>query len=131
MYELTNALAGFKGTKPADLWALREGLETLAQLSGPMMPHIAEDLWQSLGHDLPLSITPWPVADQSLTVQNTITMAVQVNGKVRATIDMPRDASKEETRAAAFADAKIQAAVDGKDIRKVIVVPNRIVNIVV
>jgi leucyl-tRNA synthetase len=131
LYELTNALAGFKGTKPADLWALREGLETLAQLSGPMMPHIAEDLWQSLGHNTPLSATPWLVADQSLTVQNTITMAVQINGKVRATIDMPRDASKEETQAAAFADAKIQAAVDGKDIRKVIVVPNRIVNIVV
>jgi leucyl-tRNA synthetase len=131
LYELTNALNGFKGTEPADLWALREGLEVLAQMTGPMMPHIAEDLWEALGHRTPLSATSWPVADQSLTVEDTVTMAVQINGKVRATIDMPRDASKEDTEAAAFADEKVRAAVDGKDIRKVIVVPNRIVNIVV
>jgi leucyl-tRNA synthetase len=131
IYELTNALAGFKGTEAPDQWALREGLEALAQLSGPMMPHIAEDMWLALGHDTPLSETPWPEADIALTIEDTITMAVQVNGKMRATIDMPRDAAKEDAEAAAFAEDKIKAAIDGKTIRKIIVVPNRIVNIVV
>jgi len=131
MYELTNALASFKGMEPDDVWAVREGLEVLAQLTGPMMPHVAEELWETLGHITPLSETSWPVADRSLTVEDTVTMAVQINGKVRTTITMPLDASKEDTEATAFADAKIRAAVHGKDIRKVIVVPNRIVNIVV
>ena len=131
IYELTNALAGFKSTEASDRWALREGLEALAQLSGPMMPHIAEDMWLALGHETPLSETPWPEADIALTIEDTITMAVQVNGKVRATIDMPRDASEEDAEAAAFSQDKIKSATDGKTIRKIIVVPNRIVNIVV
>ena len=131
VYELTNAVASFKPADDADQWALREGLEVLTQLTGPMMPHIAEDLWEALGHTTPLSETRWPEADLALTVEDTLTLAVQINGKVRATIEMPRDASKEDTEAAAFAEGKIVSAIEGKAIRKVIVVPNRIVNIVV
>ena len=96
-----------------------------------MMPHIAEDLWLALGHTTPLTDTPWPEVDESLLTEDVVTLAVQVNGKVRATIDVAKDASKEDTEAAAMAQDKIQAAIDGKNIRKVIVVPGRIVNIVV
>jgi len=106
-------------------------LEVLAQLTGPMMPHIAEELWAQLGHDTPLSDTNWPEADEALIVEDTVTLAAQVNGKVRATIDTAKDAAKEDIEALALAQEKVQAQIDGKDIRKVIVVPGRIVNIVV
>jgi leucyl-tRNA synthetase len=131
IYELTNALSSFKGDDESDKWAMREGLEVLAQLTGPMMPHIAEELWAQLGHDTPLSDTNWPEADEALIVEDTVTLAVQVNGKVRATIDTAKDAAKEDIEALALAQEKVQAQIDGKDIRKVIVVPGRIVNIVV
>jgi leucyl-tRNA synthetase len=131
IYELTNALSSFKGDDESDKWALREGLETLAQLTGPMMPHIAEELWAELGHNTPLSETDWPTVDESLIAENTVTLAVQVNGKVRATIETAKDAAKEDVEALALAQEKVQAQIDGKDIRKVIVVPGRIVNIVV
>jgi leucyl-tRNA synthetase len=130
IYELTNAINGFKSPGLADGWALREALETLVRLSEPMMPHLAEEAWAELGHTTPLFETAWPEADPALVIDQTVKIAVQVNGKLRATIDLPRDASKEDAEAAAFAEPKIREAVAGKEIRKVIVVPGRIVNIV-
>ncbi|MEN3952271.1 leucine--tRNA ligase [Iodidimonas sp. SYSU 1G8] len=130
LYELTNAVNGFKPSDEGDAWALREALEILVRLSEPMMPHLAEEAWEALGHATALAETPWPHADESLVVDTTVKVAVQVNGKLRATIELARDASKEDAEQAAFADAKVLAAIDGKEIRKVIVVPGRIVNIV-
>ena len=130
LYELTNAVNGFKPADEGDAWALREALEILVRLSEPMMPHLAEEAWEALGHATALAETSWPQADESLVVDTTVKIAVQVNGKLRATIELARDASKEAAEAAAFADAKVIAAIDGKEIRKVIVVPGRIVNIV-
>ncbi|MDD5586827.1 MAG: leucine--tRNA ligase [Alphaproteobacteria bacterium] len=109
----------------------RKGLETIIQLLNPMLPHISEELWSRLGHVTPLSETPWPQADPALLVDNTVTLAVQVNGKLRATITLPRDASNKEAEDAAMADPNVERALAGKTPKKIIVVKNKIVNIVV
>jgi leucyl-tRNA synthetase len=111
--------------------ALAEAVDILVRLAGPMMPHLAEEMWQALGHDRLLAEESWPVADPALLVSNSVTMAVQVNGKLKATIDLPRDSDQASAKAAALKDARIVAAMAGKPARKVIVVPNRIVNVVV
>jgi leucyl-tRNA synthetase len=116
---------------PALAQALAEAVDILVRLAGPMMPHLAEEMWQALGHDRLLAEESWPVADPALLVSNSVTIAVQVNGKLKATIDLPRDADQASAEAAALADARIVAVMAGKPARKVIVVPNRIVNVVV
>jgi leucyl-tRNA synthetase len=98
---------------------------------GPMMPHLAEELWRSLGHNQLIVETPWPEADRRLIVDDTVTVAVQVNGKLRATIELPRDAPQAVAEAAALALDVVQRLLERKPPRKVIVVPNRIVNVVV
>ena len=125
--ELSNALESFKG----DGAVMREGLEALVKLMAPVMPHIAEELWVTLGHKTMLVDTPWPVADQSLLASATITMAIQVNGKLRATITLPKDMDQKLAEKTALEDAAVQKALEGKTPRKVIVVPNRIINVVV
>jgi leucyl-tRNA synthetase len=143
LYEFVNALsAAVPAENGADRaaagsadggrgWALREAFEALARLVGPMMPHLAEEIWQTLGHDTLLANAPWPEAEPALTVEASVTIAVQVNGKLRSTIKLPRDSAAEAAEAAALADPAVQRALDGKRPRKVIVVPNRIVNVVV
>jgi len=111
-------------------WALREALESLVLLLGPMMPHFAEEAWRALGHETLVVDTPWPAADRSLTVDESVTMAVQVNGKVRGTITVPKDADRTAAETAALGEPGVVRALDGKAVRKVIVVPNRIVNVV-
>ncbi len=95
------------------------------------MPHLAQEMWVSLGHQDLLVERAWPDADAGLLVEDTATVAVQVNGKLRATLALPRDAAEDVAKAAALADPAVQKAMDGKPPRKVIVVPNRIVNVVV
>ena len=131
IYELANALGAFKAGDAGGRWALREGLELLVRLIGPMMPHLGEELWQRLGHSGYLVDAPWPMPDASLVSDEKATLAVQVNGKKRATITLPVDAGNEEAEAVALADPAVQRAMDGKSARKVIVVRNRIVNVVV
>jgi leucyl-tRNA synthetase len=111
--------------------ALDEAVGILVRLAGPMMPHLAEELWEILGHDRLLAEEPWPVADPSLLVSNSVTVAVQINGKLKATIEMPRDAERQAAETAALTDPRIVAAMGGQTAKKVIVVPNRIVNVVV
>ncbi|MGD1880390.1 MAG: leucine--tRNA ligase [Kiloniellaceae bacterium] len=131
IYELANALGAFKAGDAGGRWALREGLELLVRLIGPMMPHLGEELWQRLGHSGYLVAAPWPMPEASLVSDEKATLAVQVNGKKRATITLPVDAGNEEAEAVALADPAVQRAMDGKSARKVIVVRNRIVNVVV
>jgi leucyl-tRNA synthetase len=129
IYELANSIDELgRSAAPA---ARRETLVILVRLIAPMMPHLAEELWQRLGHDGLLADEPWPEADPTLVIDDLITMAVQVNGKLRATIALPRDSAKEVAERAALADAQVQRAMAGKSARKVIVVPNRIINVVV
>ena len=100
------------------------------QIVGPMMPHLAEECWETLGHETPLTGTEWPVADKALLVEDSITIAVQVNGKRRDELTIARDADRETVERAALALDKVEKAIDGKPVRKVIVVPGKIVNIV-
>ncbi|MEQ8357478.1 MAG: leucine--tRNA ligase [Kiloniellaceae bacterium] len=131
IYELANSLGGFKAVAPGDAWVLREGLELLVRLAGPMMPHLCEELWTQLGYGHFLVDEPWPTADPALVSDEQVILAVQVNGKKRATITLPVDAEEERAKTVALAEPSVQRAMDGKEARKVIVVRNRIVNVVV
>ncbi|MBX3508422.1 MAG: leucine--tRNA ligase [Parvibaculum sp.] len=131
VYELANAISAFSETGEAAKWVRREALELLVQIVGPMMPHLAEECWLALGHDVPLSGTEWPVADKALLVEDSVTIAVQVNGKRRDELTIARDADRETVERAALALEKVEKAIDGKPVRKIIVVPGKIVNIVV
>jgi leucyl-tRNA synthetase len=130
IHELANAVGGFAPADDADRWAQREALESLVLLVNPMMPHLAEELWQALGHAGMAADAPWPVADAALLVEDTVTLGVQVNGKMRAKLAMARDAAREAVEATALADDNVQRAIGGLAVRKLIVVPNKIVNIV-
>ncbi|MBM3489710.1 MAG: leucine--tRNA ligase [Alphaproteobacteria bacterium] len=131
IYELANALTEFRGDPSGGAWALREAVKTLVRLAGPMMPHLAEELWQLLGHDRLLAESAWPEPEAALLVDETVTVAVQVGGKLRATLSLARDLGEPELRQAVLAEDKIKRALDGRTIRKMVVVPNRVVNLVV
>ena len=131
VYELANAISGFSETGESAKWVRREALELMVQIVAPMMPHLAEECWAALGHDVPLTGTEWPVADKALLVEDSLTIAVQVNGKRRDELTIARDADRETVERAALALDKVEKAIDGKPVRKVIVVPGKIVNIVV
>ncbi|MDD3287881.1 MAG: leucine--tRNA ligase [Alphaproteobacteria bacterium] len=129
--ELTNAIGELDEKDAGEQHVLREGLEIIVRIINPMLPHISEELWARLGHKTILCETPWPSADPALLIDSTVVVAVQVNGKLRATINLPRDFNAKDAEAAALAEANVARAMDGKKARKIIVVPNKIVNIVV
>jgi leucyl-tRNA synthetase len=129
--ELTNELDKLEATMAGAGWVMREGLEAIVRLIGPMTPHVAEDLWQRLGHQALLAETAWPEAEAALLTDETVTVAVQVNGKLRGTIELGVDADKETAESTALNDPAIVRALAGKTPRRVIVVPNRIVNVVI
>ncbi len=110
--------------------APREAVEALVIMLAPLAPHIAEELWHRLGRETLVVRTAFPVADEEWLVEDTVEIPVQVKGKVRSRITVPADADEETLRAAALADEKIVALLDGAEPRKVIVVPGRMVNIV-
>ena len=128
--ELTNLLEEMEAGEGAAS-VMREGVEVAVRLVGPMMPHLAEELWQALGHRTLVAEESWPSADPALVVEEQVTLAVQVNGKLRATVELPRDCDGPAAEAAALALTPVQRAMEGKKPRKVIVVPNRIINVVV
>jgi leucyl-tRNA synthetase len=130
--ELSNALADAPAGGDASVaWALREGFETLVTLAAPMVPHIAEALWQDLGMSGLVVDAPWPKAEAELLIDDSVIVAVQVNGKLRGTLSLPRGARREDAETAALALPAVTRATDGKPIRRVIVVPDKIVNVVV
>ena len=129
--ELTNALAeGVRSGAGGDA-AYRFGVETAARLINPLTPHIAEEMWRALGHTTNLTATPWPDFDPAFLVDDSVTMAVQVNGKLRGTVTVDNSADNAACESAALGLAAVQRQLDGKAPRKVIVVPGKIVNIVV
>jgi len=105
--------------------------ETLLALVNPFAPHLCEEIWQRLGHKDDMVNAPWPKHDESKLVESTVTMVVSINGKVRDKIRLPLDTPKEEVMQIAMATNKITELTTGKEIRKVIVVPNKLVNIVI
>jgi leucyl-tRNA synthetase len=129
--ELLNAVNKFSDDSDAGRSVKREALEAIVIMLSPMVPHICHALWQELGHDSVLIDQRWPEVDDSALQQDLVELVVQVNGKLRAKISVAADAGKNDVEALALADENVQRFVDGKELRKVIVVPGRLVNIVV
>jgi len=124
MMVLTNHLQTLKDKVP------REAVEKLALMVSPIAPHLGEECWSLLGNEGSLAYAPWVEYDESLCIDNTVTMGVQVNGKKRGEIEIPKDADQELAMSEAMKQGPVEKFLDGKDIKKIIFVPGRILNIV-
>ncbi|HZI17026.1 MAG TPA: leucine--tRNA ligase [Pyrinomonadaceae bacterium] len=137
LMELSNAVGDFgaapEATTPSDLFAVREALEALTLMLAPISPHVAEEMWEGLGHPggMLAGGAFWPAADGQLARRDELEIPVQVNGKLRGRVLMGADATEEEMRAGALAEERVRAWIEGKEVVKVVVVPKRLVNIVV
>jgi leucyl-tRNA synthetase len=138
IYEFSNTLSAAIGeTEDSNAgekdfaFAMKEAAGILVQLFHPMMPHLAEECWAALGNKNLVAMQPWPKVEADLLVENTITLPVQVNGKKRADITVKREAGQAEIEAAVLTLDGVKRALEGKAPKKVIVVPQRIVNVVV
>ena len=127
LYGFTNVLAKSK----AGANAKKQAAKTLAQLMAPFTPHLAEEIWEILGGEGLVTLAAWPQADEAFLVEDTVTMPIQINGKRRAEISVPKDMAKEEIEKIALAEDAVKRALDGAAPKKIIVVPGRIVNVVV
>ncbi|NOC47260.1 leucine--tRNA ligase [Ruegeria sp. HKCCD7559] len=127
LYAFTNTLAKSK----AGAAAQKQAIKTLAQLMSPMTPHLAEDIWAHQGGEGLVAVAPWPVADEAMLVDDTVTLPIQINGKRRAEISVAKDLDKAEVEKIALSTEAVQKALEGNAPKKVIVVPGRIVNVVV
>jgi leucyl-tRNA synthetase len=127
--ELVNAISAWPGKQqyPA---LLREAIETVVRLLGPFVPHIAEELWLALGHDAGLEAAGWPVCDESALVSASLLIVVQVNGKVRGKVTVAADADEATVRTAALTEVNVARILEGLTVRKVVVVPGRLVSVV-
>ena len=127
LYAFTSALQKSKATTDTR----REAAKTLAQLMSPFTPHLSEEVWEMLGGAGLIANAPWPVADESLLVEDSVTMPIQINGKRRSEISVPKDMDKSEVEKLALADDAVVKALAGGQPKKLIVVPGRIINVVV
>jgi leucyl-tRNA synthetase len=128
--ELMNAVSRFEPASEADRSVVHEALNTACLLLSPVVPHITAELWQALGNEDEILNAPWPAVDESALVEDETQYIVQVNGKLRDRIMVPASADKDEIEKRAMASDGVQRNIDGKTVRKVIVVPDRLVNIV-
>ena len=128
--ELTNALADMNRGVIGGNAVFRFGIATVAQLINPLTPHLSEEIWASLGYTTILTETSWPSFDPALLEDDTVTVGVQVNGKLRGTIELPRDTGEADARSAALALPNVSKLMGDRTPRQVIVVPNRIINVV-
>ncbi|MCG8610625.1 MAG: class I tRNA ligase family protein, partial [Pseudomonadales bacterium] len=131
LMELLNEVNKHEGNDEQSIAVRHEALETAILLLSPIVPHICHELWQLLGHADPVIDASWPEVDESALVRSSLLMVVQVNGKVRSKIEVGVDQSKDEIQAIAMADENVQRFTEGMTVRKVIVVPQKLVNIVV
>jgi leucyl-tRNA synthetase len=129
--ELLNELGRFEPRTPADRAIVQEALESVVLMLSPMVPHICHRLWHALGHSRAVVDECWPAADESALAAESIEIVVQVNGKVRGRITVPVDAGEEAVKAAALADDNVGRHMAGKNARRVILVPGKLVNVVV
>jgi leucyl-tRNA synthetase len=139
IYEFANVLNGVIGDMGSDegaaptpdfRWAMREAVNILVQLFNPMMPHLAEECWAVLGHKGLVAQAAWPEVERELLIEHTVTLPVQINGKKRAEVTVPRDAANADIEAAVLALDAVKQGLQGKPPKKVIIVPQRIVNVV-
>ena len=137
LMELFNQIADFNAdparASDADVFAMREALESLVIMLTPFAPHVAEEMWECLGHagGLLKEVPRWPIADPELARREELEIPIQVNGKLRSRVIAAPDVSEEELRSSALADERVQALIDGHEVVKVIVVPRRLVNVVI
>ncbi len=129
--ELLNETSRFKPDDSRDIPVLREAVETMVRLLYPMAPHLSEELWESFGYSETLVDKPWLEWDTELVESAAITIVLQVNGKVRSQVVMDSDSDQEEMKRAALSDEKMKNYIAGKEIKKVIIVPKKLVNVVV
>lgn len=129
--ELTNSIYSYKIKSNQDIDVVKNALEVSVQLLNPFVPHVTEELWEMLGHKQNLSDSTWPSYDESLLKQNNKKIAVQVNGKLKIVLAFPQESEEEEIKAFVLNEDKVKSAIDSKEVRKVIYVPNKLVNIVV
>jgi leucyl-tRNA synthetase len=137
LMELQNALARFQdhlpSTPDADprLLAFNEGVTTLLVMLAPFAPHMAEELWEALGHRTSIFREPWPTANAGLAAEETVEVVIQVNGKVRARLQVPRGQDDAQLKSLALAEPRMRPWVEGRTVRKVVVIPDKLVNVVV
>ena len=129
--ELLNTLQPSDLQTPQFAAVMKEALETTVLLLAPFVPHVSEELWQRLGNTTPLSRTSWPEYDRDAVVDEEVLVVVQVNGKLRSRVTVPAGTGEEELKASALADEKVLPFLEGKQVRKVVCVPGKLVNIVV
>jgi len=129
--ELTNHMSRFEDRSAQGRAVLDEGWSAVVRLLAPIVPHICETLWEMLGEGVPMSEAGWPAVDESARVRSAITLVVQVNGRLRARIEAPPGAGREDVQERAFAEPNVQRHVEGRTVRKVIHVPDKLLNIVV
>ncbi len=130
LMELTNAMQRAREAPPVDRAAWSEAVETMLLLTAPLAPHITEELWSRLGKPYSIHVQPWPAFDEALARDDEVEVAVQVNGKVRERLVLAIDATEDDARAAAFASERILQLLGGKEPRRVIYVPGKLLNIV-
>jgi leucyl-tRNA synthetase len=134
--ELVNALYAFEASSRDRMAAaeraalLREGTETALLLLGPISPHVTEELWAQLGHSESLFRQAWPTPDPAALTRQEVTVVLQVDGKVRGRLTLEIDAAQERVQGLALADEKVRPWLQGRQIQRVVVVPNRLVNVV-
>ena len=122
--------SGGSSLTPDLRWAMNEAVNVLVQLFNPMMPHLAEECWAMLGHQKLVAEAAWPQVERDLLIEDTLTLPVQINGKKRADVTVPRDAAIADIETAVLALDAVKRVLDGKAPKKVIIVPQRIVNVV-
>ena len=131
LMELTNAIYSANGDSP-EAWELRrEAVDVLLNCLSPFCPHITEELWEMLGHENMLCAESWPAVDESSLTKDSVTIVVQINGKVRGKFERPAGMDRDELQASILSEGYIAERIAGKDLVKVIVVPDKLVNIVV
>lgn len=128
--ELTNALNNLKRDDTASRWVHHNTLAVVAKLINPMTPHIAEEMWQMLGNTTPLVYEPWPVAEPNLLTDDTVTLPIQINGKMRGTVNIAKSLSRDEITAIVLKQEVVIRYLQGKSPKKTIIVPGKIANIV-
>ena len=131
LMELINEMYKYKEFDTRNDGIIREGIDTIITILAPFTPHIGEELWTMIGKEGSVFNISWPSYDESALVQDEVEVIVQVNGKLRAKVSMDANISREDMEKVAMEDAKVQAAIEGKDVVKVIAVPKKLVNIVV
>jgi len=131
LMELTNALYSFKPTDDIGRKIQREAVDALLNCLSPFAPHIAEELWQMLGNDSILANSPWPAFDEDALAADSATIVVQINGKVRVKLTLPAGLDESLLKETVMSDPQVKEKISGKEIVKIISVPDKLVNIVV